>query len=296
MNPANPLISIIIPIYNVQDYLEQCLHSVAHQTYKNLEIVCVIDGSQDNSENIARHFSLQDPRCQILTQPNRGLSVARNRGVEHASGDWIFFLDADDWLAEDAIENLFATAEKTKMPVISGAVMEHWEETGTIRPYKKRERRSLGHIHLLRQNFFALEPMVWNKLYKRDLVVNTPFTPGLVHEDLDFYWRLFPQYPEVYAIAETVIHYRCRSGTLSKQKKYDDSYQDNYIRILDNAFLATRHHRSLGYYVFRQSLKYLKYLKKKSAPSARYEQHIWERYGVRDNWRFRLWLTLKRLF
>lgn len=296
MNHQSPLVSVVIPIYNVQDFLEQCLASVVHQSYPNLEILCVIDGSQDDSENIARGFAEIDSRCHILTQPNQGLSVARNTGITAATGEWVFFLDSDDWLAENAIKNLVATALRTQLPIISGAVIEYWEDAGTIKPYQKPHKRLVGAVDLRRQDFFALETMVWNKLYSRNLVVHYPFAPGLIHEDLDFYWRIFSQHSKTYAIPDNVVYYRRRSGSLSQQKSHDEHYQDNYIHILDNAFLVTQNYQPLRYHVFRQSLKYLKYLKKKNAPCARYERHILERYGVKNTAGFRLVLRLRRLF
>lgn len=295
MNHSNPLVSIVIPVYNVQDYLEQCLSSVVQQTYRHLEIICVIDGSQDNSEKIARHIAAVDSRCRIITQANQGLSVARNTGVDASNGDWVFFLDSDDWLTENAIEKLLAAALHSQRSTCSGAAMEYWEETGTIKPYKNPKKRRLGPLNLHQQDFLTLEPMAWNKLYRRDLVINTPFTPGLVHEDLDFYWRIFSEYPEIVAIPEVVVFYRRRSGTMSQQKSYCEDYQDNYIRILDNAFTAIQKHRQLRYYFFRQALKYLKYLKAKKAPNTRYERHIRKRYGVRDTVGFRIGLKLRRL-
>lgn len=295
MSHSTPTVSVIIPIYNVQDYLDQCLQSVLQQTYKHLEILCVIDGSQDDSEKIARRYAQSDDRCRTLTQTNQGLSVARNTGLQAATGEWIFFLDSDDWLAENAIQNLVEAARKSGRPVISGAVMEHWEGTGTQKPYQRPGKRPTGLLDLHGRRFFSLEPMVWNKLYRRDLAVTCPFTPGLVHEDLDFYWRFFSRYSQVYAIPDTVIHYRCRSGTLSRQKFYDDTYQDNYIRIVDNAFLVAENQRQLRYEVYRQSLKYLKYLRQRQAPSARYQRHIQQRYRIKDTKAFRFWLQLRRL-
>ena len=295
MTQSSALVSVIIPVYNVEAYLAQCLESVAVQSYRNLEILCVIDGSTDGSAEIARQFAEREPRCRVLEQPNQGLSVARNAGVAEAAGRWVFFLDSDDWLPQHALQVLVRAADGAQSIVVSGAVMEYWEETGTHKPYKKPEKRTTGYLHLHQQDFFAAECMVWNKLYPREWVSECPFVPGLVHEDLDFYWRFFSAYPHVFAITDTVIHYRRRSGTLSRQKAYDQCYQDHYIHIVDTAFTAALAHRSLRYHARRQSLKYLKYLKDKDAPYERYADHIGRRYGVRDTAPYRLSLTLKKL-
>jgi glycosyltransferase involved in cell wall biosynthesis len=289
------LISVVIPVYNVETYLAQCLESVAAQSYGDLEILCVIDGSTDGSAEIAWQFARREPRCRVLEQRNQGLSVARNTGVAEARGQWVFFLDSDDWLPEHALQALIRAADDAQPVVVSGAVMEYWEESGTHKPYQKPEKRATGHLHLYRQDFFALETMAWNKLYPREWVCACPFIPGLVHEDLDFYWRFFSAHPKVVAIPDTVIHYRRRPGTLSRQMAYDGGYQDHYIHIVDTAFTAAHVHPSLRYHARRQSLKYLKYLRQKHAPWERYAEHIGRQYGVRDTSAYRFSLKLKKL-
>ena len=295
MSESVPLISVVIPVYNVEDYLEKCLTSVAGQSYTRLEVICVIDGSQDGSEVIAQRFAEADNRYCLITQENQGLSVARNKGVQVSRGDYIFFLDSDDWLAEKAIENLVNAALISQRPIISGAVIDFLEETGVTKAFKKAERRKLGKITLHRREFFALETMAWNKLYRRDIVLANPFTPQLIHEDLDFYWRVFSEFPDVFAIPESVVFYRRREGTLSNMKTYDDSYQDSYIRIIDNAYEVTRKHAHLQLCFQEYALKYIKHLRKRNAPAERYIAHISERFGIADKPAFRIGLKCRQL-
>lgn len=295
MTQSSPQISVIIPIYNVETYLLQCLESVAAQSFGDVEILCIVDGSTDNSAEIARQFAKREPRCRVIEQANQGLSVARNTGVREAKGRWAFFLDSDDWLAENALRALIGAADAARPTVVSGAVMEFWDETQTHKPYKTPEKRATGRLHLYRQDFFALETMAWNKLYPLEWLRACPFTPGLVHEDLDFYWRFFSSHPEVFAIPETVIYYRRRPGTMSRQMAYNDSYQDHYIHIVDTAFALARAHPALRYHARRQSLKYLKYLRQKNAPWGRYAEHVHRQYGVRETSLYRFSLKLKKL-
>ena len=97
MNKQEELISIIIPIYNAEKYIERCINSLKNQTYKNIEIICINDGSTDNSLNILKRIAITDNRITIIEQENKGVSVARNKGIESAKGKYIMFLDADDW-------------------------------------------------------------------------------------------------------------------------------------------------------------------------------------------------------
>ena len=108
----NPLISVIVPIYDVESYLPKCVESVLRQTYTNLEIILVDDGSPDNSGKICDDFAARDPRVRVIHKENGGLSSARNAGLDAAHGEYITFLDSDDWIAEDAYEHLLSVLRK----------------------------------------------------------------------------------------------------------------------------------------------------------------------------------------
>ena len=111
----NPKISVIIPVYNVEDYLEECLDSIINQTFKDLEIICINDGSQDNSLNILEEYAEKDNRIKIITTKNQGLSAARNRGLENITGDYVYFIDSDDYLELTAFEELYAVSEEKSL-------------------------------------------------------------------------------------------------------------------------------------------------------------------------------------
>ena len=108
---SNPLVSVIIPVYNVEKFLPKCLDSVISQTYQNIEIICINDGSKDDSFYILKKHEEDDKRIKIIDIPNNGVSNARNIGLEHAKGDFILFVDADDWLERDCLEKLMATTD-----------------------------------------------------------------------------------------------------------------------------------------------------------------------------------------
>jgi len=114
----HPNISVIIPVYNVEKYLPKCLDSVINQTLHNLEIICVNDGSTDNSLSILKKFALKDTRIKIIDQKNGGLSKARNVGISAAAGDYLYFLDSDDFIELDAMKNLFAESSKNDLDVL----------------------------------------------------------------------------------------------------------------------------------------------------------------------------------
>lgn len=129
-----PKVSIIVPVYNVEAYLPQCMDSLVNQTYENLEIICVNDGSPDRSAEILQQYMVQDARVRVITQENQGASVARNQGLSVARGDYIMFVDGDDWIDLDTCQRAVETAEK------HGADVVFWSY---IREYERESREKL---------------------------------------------------------------------------------------------------------------------------------------------------------
>lgn len=113
-----PLISVILPVYNVERYLDECLHSIIQQTYQNIEIILVIDGATDNSYTIAKKFQREDRRIRIINQENKGSGPARNNGLDNARGDFVVFVDPDDWVAKDYVEKLYEGYENTRVDMV----------------------------------------------------------------------------------------------------------------------------------------------------------------------------------
>lgn len=133
MNNNEGSVSIIVPVYNVEKHLRKCLDSIVNQTYKNIEIICVDDGSQDNSIDILREYKAKDNRVKVIRQENKGVSVARNIGLENISGKYLMFVDSDDWIEPNTIEELYNLAEKENSDIIiSGLIFENIQENTKI--------------------------------------------------------------------------------------------------------------------------------------------------------------------
>lgn len=124
-----PLLSVIIPVYGVEKYISQCLESVIHQSYKNLEIIVINDGTKDQSAVVAKKFACVDERIKVYDFDNGGLSVARNRGLEIAQGKYVAFLDSDDWIEPDMYLDLIQEMEKAHLDMIKCAVYEVFENS-----------------------------------------------------------------------------------------------------------------------------------------------------------------------
>lgn len=135
------MISIIVPVYNVEKYLEKCINSILGQTYENLELILINDGSNDGSEAICQKYINLDKRIKFITQENYGVSVARNRGLEIARGSYLLFVDSDDWLERNACQVLVETINKFKVDVVIFEMQKHYESGKVESPYRFRRSR-----------------------------------------------------------------------------------------------------------------------------------------------------------
>ena len=194
----NPLISVIIPVYNVEAYLEQCLDSVINNTYKNLEIICVNDGSPDNSQSILERYAAQDDRIKVIVQQNMGLSAARNSGLRVAMGQYVAFVDSDDVVSPVLYEKLVWALEKYDADIVATGYTHELNQVMYSRSV------DLDRIHVLNGYSDCLAAItmlpsirsrvwihctVWNKLYRRDKGIPNFNTECLVSEDLQFNWE-----------------------------------------------------------------------------------------------------------
>ena len=178
------MISVIIPVYNVENYLEECLNSVQHQTYTNIEVILVNDGSTDNSKHICEHYCQEDSRFHLISQTNQGQSVARNVGVEVSTGEFIAFVDSDDvikanYLEElmkymsddiDIVESIFTVSKKDFL-------VENSKETEILFEGNSQEAVKIFPNHVL-----SVNPVT--KLYRRSIVETVPYLEGFIFEDI----------------------------------------------------------------------------------------------------------------
>ena len=217
----NNLISVIIPVYNSEKYLERCLASVISQTYRNLEIIIVNDGSQDRSVEIIEHFSVRDQRIIAIHQNNQGVSAARNAGLALAKGNCIGFVDADDELHLDMYEFLFSNLEKYEADIshcgfelVKSDQTVKFHDTGIVLVQNKAEalKELLSGIRI--------EPSTCNKLFKSEVLKYIRFAPDIkINEDLLFNIEAFNNAQR--SIFEDVIKYRYKynTGSASRSSK-----------------------------------------------------------------------------
>ena len=179
----NPLISLVIPVYNVEKYLDKCMESVLAQTYDNFEVILVDDGSTDNSGKMCDEYAERDSRIIVYHKPNGGLSDARNFGVEHCNADLVSFIDSDDYVTEDYLEYLWYLMEKydCKMSCASNKIVPEGKEYALKSDNITEEK--LDTVKSLERICYSSVGAV-TRLYQKELLLNNPFPVGRLYEDL----------------------------------------------------------------------------------------------------------------
>lgn len=213
-------ISVIIPIYNAGSNLRRCLDSVIDQTATGLQIILVDDGSTDGSSDICDEYARLDSRIRVIHQQNCGVSVARNVGLEMAEGEWIGFVDADDWIEADMFAYLLENAESYGADTTVCAL---WEELpcGSVVKGVNEVAVLTGHeaLELLLRDD-VLNNYLWNKLWKRELFRGIIFPVGRSFEDVAVVYRLIEQSTRVVCLPKCKYHYRQHRGSILDQQSF----------------------------------------------------------------------------
>ena len=232
---GNELISIIVPIYNVENYLRQCLDSIQNQTYQNFECLLINDGSPDNSADICREYVAKDARFRYFEKENGGLSSARNFGIECSTGAYITFVDSDDWLENDALQLLYDALKKDHADISIGRYNCYDESRCQYLFYESNPEDSLEVIEgkeiIDRESVEEMRNGNWTvaylKLFKRELLENLPFPLGKIAEDTYWTWKVLLRASKVVYLNRCVYWYRVGlnstlSNTWSEKRIYDE--------------------------------------------------------------------------
>lgn len=183
---GRPLISVIIPVYGVEKYIAQCLESVINQTYENLEIIVINDGTKDRSADIAKEYAKKDWRIKVYDYENGGLSVARNRGLSVATGEYIAFLDSDDWLECDFYSNLIKYMELHDLDMVKCGVIEKSSDGGIEKSIVFEKELIVDNFDKSGFHYYfsgMLWTVVWNALYRKSIAKQVCFPENVIHED-----------------------------------------------------------------------------------------------------------------
>ena len=244
-----PKVSIIVPIYNVEMYIEKCLETLVNQTLKDIEIILVNDGSKDGSAEIAKKYLEKYPeKIVYLEKENGGLSDSRNYGLPHAKGEYIAFLDSDDYVEKNMYEEMYKLAKKENSDMVQCNF--YWE-------YPDKNKKEIAEVKEYTGKKEMLEKTrveAWNKLIKREILVKNPeirFPKGLRYEDVEFTYKLVPYVEKVSILNKPFIHYIQRknsiSNTQNERTKEIFDVLDNVIKYYKEKNLYEEYEEQLEY-------------------------------------------------
>jgi len=241
------IISIVVPIYNVEKYLDKCIDSITNQTYKNLEILLIDDGSTDDCPKICDKWAKKDSRIKVYHKKNGGLSDARNYGIERAKGKYIGFIDSDDWVELDMYENLYREIVNNEVDIVICGRFIEYENSYTIEQ-KANEKVIMDKKEaLIKLNSFAgFDMAAWDKLYKKSLFNDIEFPFGKKCEDAYIAYKLFEKCKKIEYYPQCYYHYLQRKYSISKSntlnmdfiyaaKEQLEFFKNKYSDILDVA-------------------------------------------------------------
>lgn len=243
MMSNSPILSVIVPVYNTAPWLRRCLDSICTQSYRNLEILCVNDGSTDNSAEILAEYAARDARIKVLTQANAGLSAARNTALEHATGEWVAGVDSDDFLFPGIYEQAMQCIAPDVDIVFFG--VQDVDETGGHLPHQ-------AYFNLPASGVYSMNPELakrlnvcfWSKLWRRSMIEKNAlrFPVGLVHEDEAMYYMAAPQIRQIAICPAMGYAYMQRAGSIMNAAGIDCIKKINrYIQVLE--FTHGEYHR-----------------------------------------------------
>ena len=227
-------VSIVVPVYNVEDCLSYCVNSLRQQTYKNIEIILVDDGSTDSSGEICDQYAREDDRIKVLHIENGGLSNARNTGVKESSTDWIVFIDSDDYYDHRAIEYLVELRDKYRVDLVATPVIEvrDYENSDFLGDFREKYSGKLDRRTALEQMFYGnyVGTHSGGKLYKKEILLRFPYPNGMLYEDLSLAYEHIASCENIAVSALNLYKYYRRPGSIVNSK-YSDRLLDFYKAI-----------------------------------------------------------------
>lgn len=263
-------LSIIIPVYNVEKYIDKCINSLINQTMKELEFIFVNDGTPDSSVSIIKKYQKQDKRIKLLEKVNGGQASARNLGLKHAKGEYIAFLDSDDYVKENMYETLYNRAKKDDLDIVICnyflAYPNKIEEAKNNITTKKEKIISP-------KEYITLSPSPTNKIIKREYLINQnfEFPEGIIYEDLAAIPLLGLNNPKVVYLNEYLYYYVQSDSSTMRNKEYKPKYEDIFkaIKYLYDNMIDKTYNNELEYlltyhYLYLGSLNFYKYKKYKN--------------------------------
>lgn len=219
---SEPKISVIVPVYKVEPYLRKCLDSIVGQTYQNLEIILVDDGSPDSCGAICDEYAAQDKRVQVIHKANGGVSSARNAGLAAATGEWIGWVDSDDWIEPDMYSYMLEKVREYGADIAVCSRSECCRDQNVARGWEREQMLDTeAALELLLKND-VMQSFLWDKLWRRELFDGQFFPEGRTFEDIAIMHRLFMRARRVICLPEVKYHYLQHQGSIVDSKSLEN--------------------------------------------------------------------------
>lgn len=294
---TSPLVSVLVPIYNVERYLRECLDSLERQTLSEIEIICINDGSTDSSRAIIQDYLDRDSRFKVIDKANSGYGASMNMGLDKCTGEYIGIVESDDFIDSDAFEKMYLAAKKYDAQVVKSDFYLYWSYPNEVnRRFGWVDEIIEGHINpQVERDVFYRKPSIWSAIYKRSFItdndINFLETPGASYQDAGFNFKVWASSDNAVLINDAYLHYRqdneassvnspgkvfCVCDEYAEMHRYLDSrWQDRtYLRSI----LARMKFDSYEWNYDRLSVD----LKKEFLPRMREEIRLDEQLGYLD--------------
>lgn len=248
-----PKVSVIVPFYNVEKYIEKCLNSLVNQTLEEIEIILINDGSQDNSKEKVKGFEKRYPnKIKYYEKANGGLGDARNFGIKYATGEYIAFLDSDDFVEPTMYEEMYKKAKQKKADMVE---CDFWWE------YPNKKKEDIGTTYSnQKEMLYKSRVVAWNKLIRRKIYVKHPearFSVGLRYEDIEGFYKILPYIKKVAFVRKCFIHYIQRQGSISNTQ---NKRNEEIFTVLENVVDYYRKNNLYDYFEEELEYVYARYL------------------------------------
>jgi len=247
------MLSIIVPVYNVEAYLDKCLSSIFKSTFTDYELIIINDGTKDNSEQIInKYIDKYKEKITYISKENTGLSDTRNLGMNIAKGKYIAFVDSDDYIEPDAYELMMAKAKERNFDIVATdvrLVYENKDKEDTVFSHYEQDMFDKEDI---KKSMLVQYPVVWNKIYKKELLEGITFSKGVWYEDMEFVLKLYPRIKSIGVVKKPLYNYLQRANSITY------TYNEKLYDIINNMTTVIHYYKTHNIYdEYKEELEYL---------------------------------------